>query len=786
MSDVSARARRGVALLTTGVLALPVLTGCGGSEDDDAAGVTPVAADLAAVDREQVADGGTLHWAVDSVPATFNTFQADSDSTTARIAAAVMPALFVTDEQGNAQRNPDFLEDASVIEREPKQVVLYKINQQAVWGDGREIGAADFVAQWRALRGKDSAYWTARNAGYERIEKIERGANDLQVKVTFAKPYADWRALFTPLYPKEVMGTPQAFNEGARTGLKSTAGPFCPWKVDRKDGSVVLARNPRWWGKPAKLDRLVLRAVPREERAAALAAGRLDLAEVDRGAMERIARAVKDGGKPPVAHGPGSTVTGSQALRSWARANGAVDEEQAEAEQWARAKAREQTQKYAAEQRALRGFSVRKSLEPAYTQLALNGASGPLADDRVRRAVARALNRQELADAVLKPLGLPAAPLGSHLALAGQQAYADGSSALGGQDAQAAQTLLAEAGWKPGGTPVRKQGTNAGSTSEAEKKREQSGKQGQGDEAASDEGLYIVGDDKPGTDDGKPTDTGINGFRTETGIHGFRTETGVYILAPAAGPRHTLGLDRRTGVREERGDSSDSKTEAQEKKKGGMAGAYAPRGTAAPAAVRAGAPAARGAAGASRLVAKDGKPLTLRFVLPADPESAPLRTVGTRISKMLDAVGVRTETTLVKDRSYFKDYIASGDFDLALYSWPGTAYPATDGRPIFAKPEPAADGSLTVEQNYSRVGTDHIDQLFDQAAGELDDEAARELVKKADARIWAAAGSIPLFQRPELVAVKPTVVNAGAFGFAAPRYQDIGFKKSGSAGDATK
>jgi peptide/nickel transport system substrate-binding protein len=798
MSDVSPRARRGVALVATGVLALPVLTGCGGSEDEEAAGATPVAADLAVTDRERVADGGTLNWAVDSVPATFNAFQADADATTARVAGAVLPALFVTDEKGQPQRNPDYLEDASIVEREPKQVVLYKINQQAVWGEGREIGAPDFVAQWRALRGKDSAFWTARNAGYERIEKIEKGANDLEVKVTFAKPYADWRSLFTPLYPKEVMGTPNAFNDGARTKLKLTAGPFRPVKVDRADGSVVLERNPRWWGKPAKLDRLVLRAVPRDERAAALARGRIDLAEIDRDAVERIARAAKDSGKAPLTHGPGSTTTASQAMRSWARAHGAVeDEEEAAAELEARAKASEKVRKYASEQRALRGFTVRKSLEPAYTQLALNGASGPLSDERVRRAVARALNRQELADAVLKPLGLPAAPLGSHLALAGQQTYADGSEALGGQDAQAAQTLLAEAGWKPGGGLGRKDGSSAGSRSEAERKKREQAKKKAGEEAASDDGMYIVGDDKPRTDKpraagprtaaprtARPGDggDGNDAKPTDHGDNGFRTETGVYILAPAVGPRSSiLANDRRLRIYQSRqaGDSgsADSKTEAQQKK-GGMAGAYAPRGTAAPA--------ARVAGRASRMVGKDGKPLTLRFVLPADPQSAPLRTVGARISKMLEAIGVRTEITKVEDASYFKDHIASGDYDLALYSWPGTAYPATDGRPIFAKPEPAADGSLLVEQNYTRVGTDHIDQLFDQAAAELDEEAARELVKKADARIWAAAGSIPLYQRPELVAVKPTVVNAGAFGFTAPRYQDIGFKKSVSAKDDSK
>lgn len=201
--------------------------------------------------------------------------------------------------------------------------------------------------------------------------------------------------------------------------------------------------------------------------------------------------------------------------------------------------------------------------------------------------------------------------------------------------------------------------------------------------------------------------------------------------------------------------------------------AYAPVGTAAPAQAP---DSARGPLG------KDGKPLSLRFVLPSGPGSESLRSVGDKIAAMLDTIGIRTEITKVSDASYFQDHVASGDYDLALYSWPATAYPATDDRPIFAKPVPATDGSLLVEQNYTRVGTDHIDQLFDQAAGELDEGSARDLMKQADARIWAAAGSIPLYQRPQLVATDKKLVNVGAFGFGVPHYQDIGFKKPQAAG----
>ncbi|MFI8322203.1 ABC transporter family substrate-binding protein [Streptomyces sp. NPDC085529] len=757
------RTLRSVATLTSAVLAVTVLAGC--SSDDDADAAPAAAQDNAPTARAMVDDGGTLRWAVDALPATFNAFQADADATTGRVAGAVLPALHTLDERGRPRLNPDYLETAEVVETEPRQVVLYKLNQQAVWSDGREIGAADFVAQWRALSGRDTAYWTARNAGYERIEKIEKGKNDLEVRVTFAKPYADWRSLFTPLYPKQVMGSPNSFNDGARTTLKATAGPFLLSKVDRKTGDLTLARNPRWWGQPAKLDSLVLRAVPRSGREAALASGKLDLAEIDRSTAERIALALKDadagrsGAQAARLHGPGSAITPGKALGSWALAHGA-DEELAEEVRAARAENQAAVARYAKAQDTLAGYVVRKSLEPAYTQLSLNGESGPLADERVRRAVARAIDRRELAESVLKPLGLPADPPGSHLALAGQAAYADSSDALGDQDTKEARALLADAGWVPGGAQKKPAGTEAGS--EAEKKTGKKAgepeadakKKAESGDTASDDGLYIVGDDKPGELPAAPR-IGPGGPEN----------TRVLAPAPAAARESAALLARAEAL------DTGARAAAQPgngKPDKGVAGAYAPMGSAAPAAVPA----------ASQALGKDGKALSLRFVLPSGPGSETLRAVGDRIVRMLDAVGIRTEITKVSDESFFKDHIASGDYDLALYSWPASAYPATDARPIFAKPEPASDGSLLVEQNYSRVGTDRIDQLFDQAAATLDEEEAGDLIRQADARIWAAAGSIPLYQRPQLVAARKDVVNAGAWGFAAPQYQDIGFKKS--------
>ncbi|MEC3996758.1 ABC transporter family substrate-binding protein [Actinacidiphila sp. DG2A-62] len=584
-TTASRRAVRIAVALTAGAL-LGLTSACSSGTHS----ATVPGADLAKVAPAKVRDGGTLRWAVDSLPRTLNAYQSDADQDTTTIADATLPQMFTLDQHGTPHADADFVTKAEVTATEPRQVVTYTLNPKARWSDGRAVGVADFAAQWKALNGRNSAYWTAGAAGYDRISAVAAGKEAHQVQVTFATPYADWRSLFSPLYPKAVTADPDAFNDGARTKLPAVAGPFAVRAVDAKAGTVTLTRNGAWWGERPKLDTIVLTAVPRAQRAAQLAAGKLDVAEVDPGALPAVRRTA--------------------------------------------------------------GVAVHTAPAAAYAQLAINGTSPSLTDERVRHAVARAIDRKAIAKAVLGPLGLPDEPLGNHLVLPSQQGYADHSSALGDQDVEQAQALLADAGWQ---RSTAKTGEKAA---------------GNGDTSAA--GALTV-------------------------------------VEPA------------------------------------------------------------------RAVTKSGKQLTLRMVLPAD--SPTLDDVGGRIARMLSGIGVRTEISKVKDDSYFQDHIASGDFDLALYSWPGTAYPATDDMPIFAKPVPAPDGSLSVAQNYSRVGTDQIDQLLNRAGAELDASAARDLTAQADSRIWAAAGSIPLYQRPEVVAQRTTVANAGAFGFQTPDFTTLGFTK---------
>jgi peptide/nickel transport system substrate-binding protein len=743
---LDAATRRSLALLLAGAL-IP-LAGCtsgDGSGPTSEGGGSGASRDVPHLDREQIASGGALHWAIDSLPHTLNAFQPTADATTERVTGATLPALFPLDSAARPQLNPDYLEAADVTSSEPHQTVVYKLNPKAKWSSGRPIGAADFKAQWKALSGRHKSFGAARNAGYDRIGKVTKGKNAHEVKVVFRKSYADWRSLFTPLYPRAVMGRADDFKHAARTSLSTSAGPFRVEKVHRGDTAVTLVRNKKWWGDRAKLKRIVLRVVPRDERQEALRRGQLDLAEVDVATVRSVVRAHKGGEE---------------------------DAKSRKREERAR-KSAEELRDQAKRDGKLRHVAVRHAFEPAYTQLALNGAEGPLADERVRRAVARAIDREAIAKRALRGTGLPVKALGSHLRMIDQDGYADSSDALGKQDVASAQSLLAEAGWKDGGA-------GSESTSGADAKK--------GERKKKDR-------DKNEADKNRSNETDRN--RSEGGKNAEQSSAHNRAggVAPAAGPAvvpvsaqeaarlagQPLTLSPATAGQRASLMTQAARLQLTNAEASGSGNKVRKARTALTQATRARADAdelrllSDGSAKVQRM--KAGKTLTLRFVLPSGPGSESIRATGARISKALTRIGVRTQIKQVPDEDYFQKHIATGDYDLAIYSWPGTAYPATDARPIFAKPAAAADGSLLVEQNYTRVGTNQIDQLFDQASRELDDGARNDLIKRADARIWAAAGSVPLYQRPQLVAAGDKVANAGAFGFQTPRYQDIGFER---------
>ncbi|WP_158713970.1 ABC transporter family substrate-binding protein [Kitasatospora aureofaciens] len=627
--------------LTAAAVALLLAAGLGGCSDDPdpARGPEPVptpaaptagTGDVRPVDRDAVEDGGLLRWAVDGVPATLNVYQRGANADSTLLAHALYPSLFRPDERGRLVPDPDYLAGAeSTPPGQQPQVVTYRLNPRAVWSDGTPLSAADLTAQQAALSGRDPAYQSSRAAGYDAIDTIAQGADPHEIKVTFRRPYGEWRALFGPLYPAAETAGPTAFNRMLTGTGHLSAGPYTLTRYDAAGGRITLEANPLWWGDLPKTDRIDFLATPPERRLDALDQNRLDVAPitvaVDRGVPPAPTASASAGASTPAAAPPAPPTATATAAAAPPTATAAAPPATATAAAAPPAALPEAAALALRRAESLPGITLHRAAAASLTQLTLNAGRGPLTDPAVRQAVGRAVDRRRIAEAALGPLGLPGAPLGSHLLAGDQEGYRDDSGAAGAGDAA---QLLDRAGWK----------------------------------------------------------------------------------RPDGGTR-----------------------------------------------------------------TKGGKQLALTLLFPAG--SATARRTADALTADLAESGIAVKPQSAPADTFVQDHLAVGDYDLALFSWPAGPSPAAEQRAAYAKPRPDADGTLAPGGNYGRSGTEEIDRLFDRAAAELDPAARLDLLQEADVRIWQLGHSVPLYQRPELVAVRTGVAGAGAFGFGWPRFQDMGWKR---------
>src|SRR5947207_5985625 len=172
-------------------------------------GPSATAVDINAVARDKVAEGGTLHWPLNQIPPNLNYNEVDGTLVdTTHVVDATLPELFSFDAEAVPSINRNYLEAAELTARDPKQIVTYRVNPKATWSDGTPISEADFEAQWKANNGRSEGYKISSANGYEKIESVVKGADDRQVVVTFSQPYADWKSLFSPLYPASTNNDP--------------------------------------------------------------------------------------------------------------------------------------------------------------------------------------------------------------------------------------------------------------------------------------------------------------------------------------------------------------------------------------------------------------------------------------------------------------------------------------------------------------------------------------------------------------------------------------------------
>jgi glutathione transport system substrate-binding protein len=396
------RARLWAIVLAVLALALG-LSGCGSddkkkSSKGGAEGPSAGTNDIATTDRDQVKEGGTLRWAISELPPNFNAAHLDGTlADNAAVVGAMLGSPFNFDSEAKPILNEDYVESADLTSTSPKQVITYKINPKAKWYDETPITWEDYEAQWKALNGTNPAFNVASTNGYERIESVVKGADDREVIVTYKEPYADWRGLFG-LYPKSTNRDPAVFNDGWKDKPLNTSGPFKLENVDRTAQTITLVRNEKWWGKPAKLERIIYRVIDLDAQIDALANDEIDFIDVGPD-VNKLRRA-----------------------------------------------------------ESTPGVALRKAAGPNFRHITINGRSGVVSDVNVRRALAMAIDRDTIARAALGPLGVPAKPLNNHIFMSNQKGHRDNAGELAKYDPEKAKTMLDAAGWKLAGPERAKDG----------------------------------------------------------------------------------------------------------------------------------------------------------------------------------------------------------------------------------------------------------------------------------------------------------------------------------------
>ncbi len=382
--------------VVAGLLAAALLTaGCQAAES----GETAAPAGGQQINPKPVSalrTGGDLRIPVDALPTNFNPLQLNGARVvTWQLAEAILPSAFRDGPDGSYQRASDFFTSIELTSTDP-QVVTYEIAEGAVWSTGRALDWEDLAAQVHALSGRDTAFEGYSNVGYDAVAKVERGVSDRQAVVTFARPFAEWQGLFNLIVPKEVTRDPAAFNTGWLARPEITAGPFEVAEVDQTAKTVVVRRSPRWWGEKPPLDRVVFRALDPSARADALANDEIDLYPI------------------------------GADLDLFTRAKG------------------------------ISGVEIRQAPERKAGQLTFNGGPGrPLADERLRVAVAQAVDPAAVTRVLLDRIVPGAKPPGNHILPPTDAGSRDNSATLP-HDAAAAATSLDEQGWtRPGGSGVR-------------------------------------------------------------------------------------------------------------------------------------------------------------------------------------------------------------------------------------------------------------------------------------------------------------------------------------------
>lgn len=201
--------------------------------------------------------------AIDSIGAGFNPhLLSDQSPVNAAISALVLPSSFrpvpdpATETGSRWEMDPTLLVSAEVTGDSPF-TVTYKIRPEAAWTDNAPIAADDFWYLWRQMVSQPGV---VDPAGYDLITGVQSVDGGKTAVVTFSEPYPAWRELFNNLLPAHIVkDVPGGFPAGLTRAMPVTGGQFRVDTIDPQRDEILVARNDRFWGTPAKPDQILFR-----------------------------------------------------------------------------------------------------------------------------------------------------------------------------------------------------------------------------------------------------------------------------------------------------------------------------------------------------------------------------------------------------------------------------------------------------------------------------------------------------------------------------------------------
>jgi ABC-type transport system substrate-binding protein len=145
--------------------------------------------------------------------------------------------------------DPTLLVSADVTNQNPF-TVTYKIRPEAQWTDNAPIAADDFWYLWRQMVSQPGV---VDPAGYDLITGVQSLEGGKQAAVIFSQPYPAWKELFSNILPAHIVkDVPGGFAAGLARALPVTGGQFRVENIDPQRDEILIARNDRYWGPPAK------------------------------------------------------------------------------------------------------------------------------------------------------------------------------------------------------------------------------------------------------------------------------------------------------------------------------------------------------------------------------------------------------------------------------------------------------------------------------------------------------------------------------------------------------